>query len=527
MKKFLALGMLSFLSGIAFAQGAAEPIMISDATARKISIDGKWIGCHGMTILIYNLETGESETYPNCSLGIGNCMAIDGTTVGSYNDLSVLMRNGEVQLQRNLINNGFNGINGITPDGTKVVGFVKNPDLIGVDASDVYDMGIPVYLPFYAELGATGSIEDINVLPVPEKDFLGLAPQKVTGEWISEDGKIILGTITDSYGRFEDPIVYHLGENGEWSYILPTKEFNNPNGIVLPENPEDKMPPEPVYKDYMGAVEYEAYLEALQDYFYGGGPEVDPFEFMTDEEIEKYLKDYEAYVNYFEDHREEFRAYEAAYREILATSKFFGESALDPLGKILATSAVDYDTEDSYGNSQIFIIDALSGEYKEIKSKFSGLKIHQVLSDGTVIAYSGLFTYEPLQGYILLPGEDDFMPFANYLSATNTYYYDWLETTFPYGEGIISASDDLAVVAGGVDILHVEDYDEYPDVTLLSYVFPDMKSAGVEAIELPVEDGVYRVYNLVGVKVLETKEKSELNKLAKGIYIINGKKISI
>lgn len=48
--------------------------------------------------------------------------------------------------------------------------------------------------------------------------------------------------------------------------------------------------------------------------------------------------------------------------------------------------------------------------------------------------------------------------------------------------------------------------------------------AGVESILAEPEDGVYRVYNLQGVKMLETQDATQINNLSAGIYIINGKK---
>lgn len=48
--------------------------------------------------------------------------------------------------------------------------------------------------------------------------------------------------------------------------------------------------------------------------------------------------------------------------------------------------------------------------------------------------------------------------------------------------------------------------------------------AGVESIGADAE-GAYKVYNLTGVKVLVTKDKSELSALPSGIYIVNGKKV--
>ncbi|MCH5242006.1 MAG: hypothetical protein J1F67_06240 [Muribaculaceae bacterium] len=49
--------------------------------------------------------------------------------------------------------------------------------------------------------------------------------------------------------------------------------------------------------------------------------------------------------------------------------------------------------------------------------------------------------------------------------------------------------------------------------------------AGVEGIMAEPVNGLYRVYNPQGIKVLETKDATLVNSLPKGIYIINGKKV--
>lgn len=527
MKKYLALGLLSLCGAMCVAQEALEPIVIPDATARKISSDGKWVACYGMAIVVYNVETKNSEIYPECSLGRGNAVALDGTVVGSKEDLSVFLKDGKIIEPKILNDYEFSGINGITSDGTKITGFVKNPDLVGNDEVDPYDNGIPVYLPFYSEVTADCTIEKVNILPIPEKDFLGYPPMYVTAEWISEDGQTILGTMTDSYGRFNDPIVYKQSSTGEWTYSLPTKEFNNPTGIVLPENPWAKFPDEPNYKDYMSALQYTAYQAAIQKFLLGEGPEVDPFEYMTEAMAQKYIADYEAYENYFQNHKSEIDAYEKAYRQILETSTYFGEAAMDPQGAIFAVDAISYDQEGTDAPSKILIFNTETGEYQTITSKYSGLNVHQVLTDGTILGYTGLFTYEVLQGYILLPNETDFMPFADYLAKVNPGYASWLNEVFPKGEGIISASQDLSIIAGGLDILSAASESIFPNSTILSYVLPDMTGAGIEDIVVPVENGVYKVYNLMGVKVLETKDIQEIKNLGRGIYIINGKKVLI
>lgn len=527
MKKFLGLFMITMCGVSAFAQEAEEPIVIPDATARKISQDGKWVGCHGTSIVVYNVETKTSEVYPECSIGNGNAIALDGTTVGVVKDLGVFMKDGKIIEPDIFLEAEFCGLNGITADGSRVTGYTKNPVLIGDDTTDPYEEGIPVYLPFYSDIAADGTIEKINILPIPEKDFLGEAPMRVTAEWISNDGKTIMGTLVDFYGRFEDPIIFNESENGEWTYSTPTKEFFNPKGIVLPENPWTKAPAEPSLKNYMTTLQYQAYVEALNEQLFNGGPEVDPLSYMTPEMAEKYIADYQEYENYFINHKAEFDAYEKAYRELLLTSIYFGEAAMDPEGVYFASTGSYYEEEEGTSTtSEVVIFNIQTGKNQIIESRYPGLKVHQVLSDGTVLAYTGLFTYDILQGYIYLPGAEDFIPFSTYLTDVNPDYAEWLEEFFGKGEGILSASEDLSVIAGGVDLLSATDESLFPDSIILSYVLPEVKGgAGVETIEDSPKDGLYRVYNLMGVKLLETKDKSEINNLGKGIYIVNGKKI--
>ncbi|TGY78227.1 hypothetical protein [Lepagella muris] len=52
------------------------------------------------------------------------------------------------------------------------------------------------------------------------------------------------------------------------------------------------------------------------------------------------------------------------------------------------------------------------------------------------------------------------------------------------------------------------------------------KSSGVEAVA-PVENGRTVVFNLQGIKVLDTDNKAEVYDLPAGIYIVNGKKIAV
>lgn len=58
------------------------------------------------------------------------------------------------------------------------------------------------------------------------------------------------------------------------------------------------------------------------------------------------------------------------------------------------------------------------------------------------------------------------------------------------------------------------------------FVLDTTGNAGISGVENDF-NGVYTVYSIVGVKVLETTEKSDINNLPAGIYIVNGEKVII
>lgn len=63
-----------------------------------------------------------------------------------------------------------------------------------------------------------------------------------------------------------------------------------------------------------------------------------------------------------------------------------------------------------------------------------------------------------------------------------------------------------------------------PETIFLNVTVSDLEVLGVLAID---GDNDYKVYNLQGVRVLESKDASGLDRLPAGIYIINGKKVMI
>lgn len=62
---------------------------------------------------------------------------------------------------------------------------------------------------------------------------------------------------------------------------------------------------------------------------------------------------------------------------------------------------------------------------------------------------------------------------------------------------------------------------------LTNVVLSTTNPAGVDAVEVAPVVNHWTVYNLMGVKVLDTDNEAAVNELANGIYVINGKKVAI
>lgn len=62
---------------------------------------------------------------------------------------------------------------------------------------------------------------------------------------------------------------------------------------------------------------------------------------------------------------------------------------------------------------------------------------------------------------------------------------------------------------------------------MTNVVLSTTKPAGVDAVEVAPVVNHWTVYNLMGVKVLDTDNEAAVNELANGIYVINGKKVAI
>ena len=517
MKKSLFVLSFALLPSLVFAQDAVVPKFETGVYAVRLSPNGKWLGSRAGDASIYNMETGENIYYSPCFLGIGNCVADNGMAVGEAQDVGALLYNGSVTYPPSLTKYNFCDINAITPDGTRITGIVGNPKRDGV-----------AYVPFIADLDANGNVGEPVILPYPKLDFFRAAPQYATGVWISDDGKTVAGMVQDWRGMYAYPIYYKEGANGEWSYTTPSESLFNPTGIDIPDNPWLNEPPFPEPENFMTGTAKEAYLEAFEKYSTGGGvfPYPYPQDYMTEAQYEEYVQAVEKYNEWYYGQEGLIKEYIKIYAEVLQTTPSFSNNdmALHPSGDYFMIHGGKENSEYEMMGT-IYSFSTISDEWSTIDPPQSSYYPHQILPDGTLVVTKPI-TAVP-NAYLLLPGSEKFITLQEYFEPTHPEISEWLDKKVPGGTGLVSISNDMTVFTGGLVPDQLSDFDWDNSPFYYSTYFIDLGTAGIESVVDTPKEGVFSVYNLQGVKVMETRDASMLKTLDKGVYIVNGKKIII
>ena len=519
MKKSLLFLTAALLPIMSFAQeDRIEPDYRKGVYALKISPNGRWLGSMAGDASVHDLLTGDYLDYWTTFLGLGNAVSNTGVAVGESADRGTIMLEGRIVYPKILDKYPFCDINGITPDGKRITGVINNTAHDGLS-----------FVGFVADIDENGELLDEPImLPHPTKDFFRATPQFATGVWISDDGKAVVGQVTDWRGMYSYPIYYQEDENGNWTYTLPTESWFNPTNIEIPDNPWLSEPPFPEPEDFiMDPVARMAYLTAFEAYSTAGGPYPYPEDYMTEEEYANYVKGVDDYNNWYYGQEQAIKEYIQVYNAVLRTTPSFSSNDLviDPNGKFFLSHG---GREDENGDmiGQIFKISMVGEEWEYINAPERSLFPNQVLTDGTILVTRGIQATPT--SYILLPGAEEFITPQEYLISLNhPELAEWMDTTVPYGSGVWLMSDDKSVITGALTPDQLAYFDwEFSDFYYSTYIF-NMGTAGIESIVDMPEDGIYKAYNLHGVKVLETKDVTELNNLPKGVYIVNGKKVML
>lgn len=514
MKKLMILAALA-VPLIGIAENVVQPVYKKNVYALRISPNGKYIASKTDTGGVYDVATGEMTTFDNTYIGLGNSIANNGTAVGDGEYGAVIMVNGEASVPESFEAYSYTQFNGITPDATRIVGLVSNPDRNGL-----------FYVPFVADVNAAGEVSEPILLPYPDKDFFNIPPQYVAAVWISEDGKTIAGFVVDNRGWYSYPITFQEGADGNWSYNLPSKDLFNPEHLEIPIDPMYDEPEYPLPQNFMTGALKDAYMEDYRAWVGGYGPQPYAEDYMTASQFQQYKEAVDKYNEWYDNSEEAMREYDKIYERVLATSPTFSgnDLCLSLSGEyLLIHGGVINNLGEMEG--KIYEFSCSGGLLREISTPYSNLYPTQMLSDGTIVAALPMMAVPST--YFLMPGSNEFISVQDYLAPEYPELVEWIDENFPMGTGLVSVSDDMSVMAGGLVPDQLAYYPDNADFYYSTYILANLETSGIESFVSPEENGVYKVYDLKGSKVLETTDSSLINGLSKGVYIINGKKIML
>ena len=573
MKSYLVLSSLLLFSASVYAQQVQlwsdVPVLI-DSYGHKISPDGSFSTGEAISsdaAWTRDNVSGEVYVFQEASCGDGNNVTKNHVVVGTdkvsmKGAFLVPNQGGEPSLIPSLGKYSESYVQGITWDGTRLVGFLANPNSGSVDEIDP-DLQRMTYLPFYCDVDPETLLASEPVfLPVPKRDFFDLVPQYCTAVWISDDATTILGQVIDNSGSYIYPIVYKQAANGEWSYSLPSEKLFNPNNLEIPKWPVPAME-QPLAQNYIGNPAFKALFEEMLQAYLNGESYDDPFimlnpeeagtsALMTQEEWDAYQKDLDEYLIYYNTvYMEEMDKYYDAYSRFIAQSTRFLQSSMTmnsagtKIGQTRVVTKFQGIDPITFENPVVFNLE--DGSYQIYGGDFEELELNQILPDNTLIAASpkpGPTSPDltPKHSYVCAPGSTIFVPIEDYIREANPTYYDWYKEylfhKIPVGyeedgslyekemtvTGLVAVSDDFSALSGGVDSWSWN----LESGSYFTYFFNNLKSpnASIDKIE-SVNSSSIKVFNLQGVKIMEADSAERLNTLPKGIYIINGKKTLI
>lgn len=379
-------------------------------------------------IAILNRNTGETFTFIGdessetmYSVGLGNSATNDGVVVGTALNIPSLYERDKV-VNLPLLQGAtstFNLGSCITPDGSRAAG------LSGVDGAS-FGADVTFAEPTVWTRQGDGSYK-AQILPHPEKDFLGLPPQYITAVDISDNGKTIVGQIVDCTGFYITPIVYTEDASGNWSYSTPgTAYIYDADKVAkVPARPEE--PAEANAENYQTDDEKAKYVADTQEYNDLASQamaglidwsEVPPLPLPWDYVVEKraqWVTDSTAYAAASEKYNEEYMAYLNAVSAAVTGGSFdLNAVRVSGNGRYCAlTLSMQGATPMDAKTIQPVVIDLTDGS--SVKAEAADMASSTVMNDGTMVAYSPSSS-TTRQSYIVKAGATVPVLFSDWLA---------------------------------------------------------------------------------------------------------------
>lgn len=470
----------------------------------KMSDNGLWLSeqVDGSVSIYYRADTtywgyAPSDDYVTeyYAEGMGNCWSNTGILVGSTSDMNcAYWQNGEWHtLDINVKNIGMNSANGITLEGSRIVGSVGIAEM-NLGSSQMIK---PVYWDRQSD-GTYGVCQD---LPCPETDFCGRTPQYISAIFVSEDGKTILGQIVDWSGMYCYPIIYTQDNNGKWSYRTIDEDILYPAGTQFAEWPGDE-PEAPDPTGFMTEEELAAYLliyiPYMEEYnrFLNGEisweelpQEPDPTEFIITNAA-AYNDAMSEYKNILNTYYQKSAVFEQVLQEAMYGTSFTFNNVMGSVnGKYYFTTLTSVDISDPLNPKQTstpvrFETTDLTNAMTRVDGA-TDMIASSVMDNGTMIAQTPAFGYAR-NSFIVSPDGKNSTNFVSYVTDRNTWAGEKLKefSIFDviysqgyddYNNPILAIAED-SIVSGSVScnrdgsIFSAYMFDEWSESSLANFV---------------------------------------------------------
>ena len=429
---------------------------IQDYEFDCISDNGQFISASNINagVTIINRYTGQQYDFSDPTMAtIYSCWGIsnNGIAVGNNGYCACYWKDGkEIELPQpaegdaahNAMGNAFS----VSANGKYIIG--------GVSTGTGFSADNLMMEPVIWTLQADGTYT-YEVLPYDKTDFSGRAPQYISAQCITEDGKFVVVQVRDYSGDVVYPIFYTKQDDGTWTRkTFGAGLFWDEEKIAaLPEMPVDpsKEIPNPVTYftkqdsiDYNKAVdEYSAALDQCQLCILDWSelPEYPQYWMFISEKRDQWVADSTAYMakankytNDIIDYLEKFQA--ALYNKSIAMNQW----SMSTNGKYVATAMEDKNLRYTY--PAYFDLTGEEPQLKLIESITDGLA-SSVSNNGTLIANAPALEYTRNASVINITEKDaQPVPFYDYIAARDAKAGEFLQTNYSFNVPVSNGSGD-------------------------------------------------------------------------------------
>ena len=429
---------------------------IQDYEFDCISDNGQFFSASNINagVTIINRYTGQQYDFSDPTMAtIYSCWGIsnNGIAVGNNGYCACYWKDGkEIELPQpaegDAAHNSMGNAFSVSANGKYIIG--------GVSTGTGFSADNLMMEPVIWTLQADGTYT-YEVLPYDKTDFSGRAPQYISAQCITEDGKFVVVQVRDYSGDVVYPIFYTKQDDGTWTRkTFGAGLFWDEEKIAaLPEMPVDpsKEIPNPVTYftkqdsiDYNKAVdEYSAALDQCQQGILDWSelPEYPQYWMFISEKRDQWVADSTAYMakankytNDIIDYLEKFQA--ALYNKSIAMNQW----SMSTNGKYVATAMEDKNLRYTY--PAYFDLTGEEPQLKLIESITDGLA-SSVSNNGTLIANAPALEYTRNASVINITEEDaQPVPFYDYIAARDAKAGEFLKTNYSFNVPVSNGSGD-------------------------------------------------------------------------------------